>query len=452
MNKELIVCGLIKSFNGNTIISDINFRVSPGEMLLIQGRNGVGKTTLFNLIMGNIRLDEGQILLGETNLCRNKYLKKILGIFKTSNNRIAIHAPQVPKAFNHLTTNQCFKILNIEYSKNPFSPGKLAGQLSGGQKKILSLSMVLNSCAEILLLDEPEANLDIENSATILSMIEKAKNQNKILITSAHNPSDVLIKLSDKRFWLKNGTLHNEDRKLNNRKCEIKNITLLSKVFKNEDSHNELRVSDLSVYRDNKVIIKGVSFTASKGYPLIIRGGNGSGKTTLALGLFGIAKTKGNITLDNNLISELKSWERKKIGISLAPQAPSGIINKLTVKENIEGATFNKDHNYSTYVNSIKNLYPQLSDHWNQPAEILSGGYRRLLSILMGLGQGTQVLILDEPLAGLDSHFSEEISRLLYLISKNMIVIIFEHQYSYFFEENSNILDITNLTNINLVG
>ena len=162
-----------------------------------------------------------------------------------------------------------------------------------------------------------------------------------------------------------------------------------------------LEVSKLSVVIDNTVIVDDISFTVSTGATLAITGPSGIGKTTLLHAICGIVRTThGTVNIDNVDISSLPTHKR---GIGLVSQT-GDLFPTMTVSQNIEfGLRISRipKADRTARVNELLQLVGLTHLAHRNVAE-LSGGEARRIALARALAPRPRVLLLDEPLAGLD--------------------------------------------------
>ena len=162
-----------------------------------------------------------------------------------------------------------------------------------------------------------------------------------------------------------------------------------------------LNVSNLSVAFDNTVIVDNISFTVPTGETLAITGPSGIGKTTLLHAVCGIIRTThGTIHIDNTDISSLPAHKR---GIGLVSQT-GDLFPTMTVSQNIEfGLRIAKRSktDRTTRVHELLEMV-NLAHLAHRNVAELSGGEARRIALARALAPRPQVLLLDEPLSGLD--------------------------------------------------
>ena len=191
------------SYGNRLILDNINFKINEGEIFGMLGPNGVGKSTIFNLITGLIKPDSGQIKINNTNVVD-------FPIYLRTKKFKVGYVPQYGGFFNDLTLYQNLKAIaeivinekNIQENKINELIGKFelenlrnikAKFLSGGQKKKLTIALSLLSDPKVLLLDECFAALDVLTIKMLQEIIVNLQNEKKITICICdHQARDLL--------------------------------------------------------------------------------------------------------------------------------------------------------------------------------------------------------------------------------------------------------------------
>ena len=183
-----------------------------------------------------------------------------------------------------------------------------------------------------------------------------------------------------------------------------------------------------------KKALDNVSLSIKQGELFGLLGVNGAGKTTLIKILCGLTrKTSGTITINNfNLDKEI---DKIKEIIDISPQETS-VANNLTVKENLEFFANIYNNNKANTITEIVDIF-NLNEVLNQRAKILSGGYKRRLSIAIALISKPKILFLDEPTLGLDVFARRELWNIIKKLQKNITIILTSH----YLEEIENLCD-----------
>lgn len=157
-------------------------------------------------------------------------------------------------------------------------------------------------------------------------------------------------------------------------------------------------------------------------------GPNGAGKSTLLKTIFGILKpTTGKISLKNEDITGLKPDKVAKKGISYVPQVDN-VFPSLTIQENLEMGAFIREDDYSRRLNEIYELFPVLGERKKQKTGQLSGGQRQMVAMGRALMVDPQVLLLDEPSAGLSPKLVAMIFEKIMDVNKTGVSMIIVEQ------------------------
>lgn len=187
---------LSKKFDDKEVLKNINLQVSKGDFLLLSGANGSGKSLLMTLIAKLDKDYQGKIqVASKVGLVFQEANSQILG--DTLLDDVSFGLRNLPKKEREKRAEQALKEVDLLEKKD-----ELCKNLSGGEKRRLALASILVLEREILILDEPFANLDYSGISNLVALLKKLKEQGKTIIILTHELEKILALAS--RFVILN--------------------------------------------------------------------------------------------------------------------------------------------------------------------------------------------------------------------------------------------------------
>ncbi len=400
------------AYGEERVLNDVSLSVSSGEILLVAGESGSGKSTLLKLIKKEIAP------FGKQSGSIDFFGKEIGFVFQNAESSIVTDKVYSELAFSLENKGTDSKEITLKISETASFFNledvfeKDVSELSGGEKKILSLACAMVDEPELLILDEPISCLDPIAAEKFISLVKKVNEQlGTTIIMVEHNFENVFAiadsvvvlekgKLSpkmDKLFaveYLKNNMLFDalpvSARLFGNAftvkdgkrflESKIKNVETDSVQYVQRKIDISLKAKNVwySYNKKENDVLKGVNYKAEKGKINSILGGNGSGKSTLLKVLSGVYNPYcGKVKCTGNA--------------ALMPQNVKDLFCEETVDEELNG------ENKETVINRFS-----LAEKRNSHPYDLSGGEMEKLAFAKVLMENPDVVLLDEPTQGLD--------------------------------------------------
>ena len=213
----LVLNDIHKSFGDVRVLNGVNLRLEKGCVYTLKGGNGSGKTTLINIISGFLAPTSGIVeFLGKRIAKFAPYRLNRLGIGRTFQDlRLAtqmtvrenVLLALEKKMFTFPTRQQESRIDEILKKVSLLEKrNELAGEISYGQQKLLTIGCCIANDADLLLIDEPVAGIDKDNLQKITDLIKRLKQEGKTILQIEHN-TDYINATSDQIFQMEKGVL-----------------------------------------------------------------------------------------------------------------------------------------------------------------------------------------------------------------------------------------------------
>ncbi|MDY6048340.1 MAG: ABC transporter ATP-binding protein [Bacilli bacterium] len=189
MNTIIKIDNLTKTYGSLKAVDDLSFEIRKGELFAFLGVNGAGKSTTINIICGQLKKDEGTVIIDELNLDDNlaKIKKKIGVVFQASildpqltvKDNLEIKASLYGLSRKEIKSrvNELAEILDFKSFLN-----RPLAKLSGGQKRRIDIARALLNKPDILILDEPTTGLDPQTRKMIWAVITKLRKENNMTV------------------------------------------------------------------------------------------------------------------------------------------------------------------------------------------------------------------------------------------------------------------------------
>ncbi len=449
-------------------IDDVSIDVKAGECVVFCGRSGSGKTTLTKLINALI---PNYYENGELNGCVlvNGIDTKNAEIYEVA--RVVSSVFQNPKTqfFNVNTTSEILFYLENRGYDRAYMHAKLLEtaqyfgidhlldrdifELSGGEKQIIAIAAAYVSGTDVVLLDEPSSNLDIEKTKLIGDILKKIKAAGKTIIISEHR-FYYIKDIIDRVYYIDSGcvkchfskdaffAIDEQKRKaLGLRAIEFE--ALESKQSSPTDSAKALAIKKLYYPfsgQKRALDIQDISFNF--GQIIGVYGSNGIGKSTFIRLLMGLQKSNSKILLGNQLSSSKKRLKNSY----LVMQDVNHQLFTDSVETEVElGKAAHFSAEDVARVLKTLNIYDLREKH---PMS-LSGGQKQRVAIASAILSDARIICFDEPTSGMDYDNMMRIAQLIkQTIHSEIIIFIISHDHEFLNCTADQIFDITKFSKL----
>ncbi len=439
MSAILEMKGITKRFPGVVALKDVNLAVQPGEIHAICGENGAGKSTLMKVLSGvyphgtyegEIRFEGDEQRFGSIRDSEDKgiaiihqelALVPLMSIAENIflGNELS-NSGVIDNEATHCRTVELLKKVGLDAS-----PEELITNLGVGKQQLVEIAKALAKECKLLILDEPTASLNENDSQALLDLLLEFKAQGMTMIMISHKLNEI-ARVADSVTVLRDGSTVrsmdcvdapiNEDEIIRH---------MVGREMADRYPHREpkigetvFEVRDWTVFHEqhaDRKFIKGVNFHVRAGEILGIAGLMGAGRTELAMSIFG--RTYGRNISGKALLRGQEvdvSTVEKAVGHGIAyvteDRKGYGLVLENEIKQNISLANLpgvskrgviDDGREYSVARDFQRKMNIRCPDVFQYVGN-LSGGNQQKVVLSKWLFAGPEVLILDEPTRGID--------------------------------------------------
>lgn len=397
----------------NEILSDINLTIPQGKFSLLVGPTGCGKSTLLKILAA----------------LYPKYAGKLHGAVNTGGLRKAMMFQNASEQFTMATPREeiTFALENLRLSKKQYLTRlqqavhfaqikRLLDQkivtMSGGEQQRVALAVLIAMDVDLFLLDEPFASCDPEARQFLITKLAHLRDRGKTIILTDHVLTDY-YGICDCLFQFQGQkvtqlTQNERDNLLQ------KNAGKTSYTFKlpKQDESVCFKLKDTQV-KQNRLLLKQDNLKIISGKATLITGPNGVGKTSLFNALTKMIPYSGSISYHNQEISKLRARKYLLHVGQIFQTATDQFINVSVADELNLSKKMRTNHFYTDAKIAEALSYLGLNKLLNHVVYSLSGGQQKKLQILLMLIADQDVLLIDEPLSGLDADSADKVMTLL---------------------------------------
>ncbi|MHB9302148.1 ABC transporter ATP-binding protein [Thermofilum pendens] len=417
---------------GEPALRNVSLEVDKGEVVLLAGRSGSGKSTLLKAINGLIPhrysgTYKGAVRVRGLTVAETPVyeLSRIVGTVMQEVSK-QLFLPTVADDVAFGPSNLCIEREEIERRVEEalsrlgilHLKDRDVNELSGGEKQRVAIAGVLAMKPEIILMDEPLANLDSEGVATVQEVIKSFREEGKTVVIAEHRVEEVLEVGVDRVFVMREGTIVREVERveeLANFADELKvpaeaylppGIVEAPRISLPHHSPGVVAVEfrNVSFSYEDKPVLKGINLEIREGERVALLGNNGAGKSTMAKLMLGLLKpTEGSVLVYGRDTHTMEVYEVAPM-VGLVFQDPFSMLFAETVREEIAFGPRNlgvppseipgrvEEAAERCFVKHLLDFSPFASSH----------GEKKRICVASILSMKPRILVLDEPTAGQD--------------------------------------------------
>ena len=436
----VVMKGISKAFGGVKALDNVDFAVLPGEIHALLGGNGAGKSTILKVLNGVHRPDAGTIAVGgvaltthtpeasrAAGIAMNFQEMSLIPTLSVAQNIFLTREARTKRGFLddpacEAKAAEIFAMLEVKVD-----PKAVVGTLGAGQKQLTEIAKAISQSSKVLILDEPSTALAVSDVERLFTFLRKLKAQGVAVIYVSHR-MDEIARIADRATILRDGK-HVITAPLRDLPIDTMIEHIVGKRSKGLADVQRGAVTRGEVLLEARGLSGGhkphdVSFALHRGEVLGLAGLLGSGRSSLARVIAGIEPAKaGELRIRGEVVSIRKPADAIQAGVALVPEARAtqGIIPAHSVASNIELAVLNrisakgvvdraKAQKITDEIIARLQIKTASRDH---AVSTLSGGNQQKVVIGKWLATDPDILVLDEPTAGIDIGSKSEIIRLV---------------------------------------
>ncbi len=441
--------GIDKSFSGNKVLDQVDFKVYPGRIMALVGENGAGKSTLMKILTGVYQRDAGEIIWqGEPvhfSHIRQSQQAGIAIIHQEMNLAYDLRVAENIFLGRELRNGAGFNLrrkMEKEASELlaelglEIDPRLYVKDLSVGEQQLVEIAKALAVDAQLIVMDEPTGALSGQESHRLMKIVRALRGEGKSFVYISHR-LDEIFELCDDITILRDGRWVLES-PLSEQSPESVISAMVGRQLSERFpyvNHSQpdtiLQVESLTTDQ-----VQDCSFEVKRGEILGLAGLMGSGRTELARALYGIYPIRhGQASLQGEKINLKSPYTVQRAGIAYVTEdrKRNGVILGMNVRENTSMNSLRRFLNRAGMIRReaegkaarqyVDRMAIKVSG-LGQQLRYLSGGNQQKVALAKSLMVNPKFIILDEPTRGVDVGAKQEIFNLINQLTETGMAVL----------------------------
>lgn len=423
------------NFGQQPILKNITAEFTAGKIHLLTGVSGSGKSTILKLIAGLLPKYGGEIVTGAVDVPTDAQIGMV---FQDPLMQFALDTPRHELEFTlencQVSTDKIPERVKeaLRFAKVDDLANRLITTLSGGQQQRVALAAATAMQPNVLLLDEPFANIDEENRQLILKQLVRLNSDYHTTIIITDHDLHGYEQLHPLVWQLAKGRLIQLSNKERSQLLTERATQKITTALPPSTLPAIIKFDELAIKRDNYPLLLPTNLGIVKNKITLLTGPNGIGKSTLLKAIARLLKYEGMIEYEGKNIQKISPGKYyKHLGL-IFQHANDQFLNVTVGEELALGFKTCQNPYFNQQQVNEALIALGLNGREDQVVYSLSGGQKKKLQILLMLMRGQETLLLDEPFTGLDPASLKTVLHLIKASQKEkpQTLLIVSHQLS----------------------
>lgn len=456
MQPILELQNISKRFPSVLAMDAVSIAFAPGEVHAVIGENGAGKSTMMNIIAGELQPDGGDVLVdGKTISITSPLVSRAQGISVVFQELSLCDNLSVGEnvLLSEFGARRPLSLLSPKHGAKAARPAlnrlglaeietdTPVATLSVAQKQLVEITRAISQNARVLILDEPNSALSPRESVRLFDIIRSLRSEGVAIIYVSHHLQEVL-ELADRISVMRDGKLITTVPAGRDVSVEALVTHMVGRTL---NAHDQYAVCPEATAHLGDVVldVQGLSvsgkiadatFSVKSGEIVGIAGLPDSGKDVLADALFGLGPRDGDVFVGGRHLRPHRPSQAIAAGLSLVPadRRGAGALLQMSVAENAVSSSLDRFTTFgflrSRRIHEVAGTHVEMLDAriagLGQKIATLSGGNQQKIILTRALLNGPRILILHEPTRGIDVGAKAEIYQILKELAAGGLVIL----------------------------